>query len=163
MHLKTNISVTAHQKLSSLRRHMPIAEIVPVKARPGREELKRFAVKPKNNRKSGRVRVSFEARYIFGNTRSTCLVTDLSMTGATLKVQQFFTEGDMLTIIFKIPDMGDFSLMSRVRHVKGGRIGIEFLSHTAEDVRVLAEFIKRETTIALHEFTRKKAQMHAGS
>ena len=160
MHARTNVSITARQKLSSLKRHMPMAEPISAVVRADREVFKRTA-EGRNKRKSGRVNVSFEARYVFGRTRSVCLVTDLSMTGATLKVQQFFTEGDILTLVFTIPDMGDFSLRSKVRHVRGGRIGIEFLSHTYSDLRVLTEFVKRETTRALLEFTKKHTAMPA--
>jgi len=160
MHARTNVSITARQKLSSLKRHMPMAEPISAVVRADREVFKRTA-EGRNKRKSGRVNVSFEARYVFGRTRSVCLVTDLSMTGATLKVQQFFTEGDILTLVFTIPDMGDFSLRSKVRHVRGGRIGIEFLSHTSSDLRVLTEFVKRETTRALLEFTKKHTAMPA--
>lgn len=124
-----------------------------------REEIPRIGVQSKNKRKSGRVRVAFEAAYDFANARSVCLVTDLSMTGASLKVQQFFTEGDVITLVFKIPNMGDFKLMSKVRHVRGGKIGIEFLSLTDSDRQILTEFVKRETSRVLHEFTQKKSTM----
>lgn len=154
MNTRSNVSVTARQKLSSLKRHMPIAEPISAVVRADREVFK-LTAEGRNKRKSGRVNVSFEARYMFGKTRSICLVTDLSMTGATIKVQQFFTEGDVLTLIFTIPDMGDFSFRSKVRHVRGARIGIEFLSHTTAELKVLTEFVKRETTRALLEFTKK--------
>ncbi|MEK6795366.1 MAG: PilZ domain-containing protein [Spirochaetota bacterium] len=124
-----------------------------------REETPRIGVQSKNKRKSGRVRVAFEATYDFANAKSICLVTDLSMTGASLKVQQFFTEGDVLTLIFKIPNMGDFSLTSKVRHVRGGKIGIEFLSLNDTDRQVLTAYVNRETSRVLTEFTQKKKSM----
>lgn len=113
-------------------------------------------MRSRNNRRSGRVGVSIEALYEYNQVKSRCLLNDLSETGASLKVSQFFTSGDLIIVHFTMPDKTELSINARVRHVKGSRIGIEFYAISDSQKTALNAFIKKESSKLLSNVARMK-------
>lgn len=104
----------------------------------------------RNKRKTGRVNVNFEGKYEFNLQQSSCMVTNLSPSGAALKVPQFFSEGDVLRVFFELPSKITIDAWSEVRYMKGSKIGIQFTQIRDEDKAALEAFVKRETSKLLH-------------
>jgi c-di-GMP-binding flagellar brake protein YcgR len=108
--------------------------------------------KKANKRENFRANLNIEAQYSLDDTQSKCTVLDISNTGMGLKVPQFLTEGDVLTVYFEIPEYGRVKAKVNVVFMKGTKVGCNFISIDDQSRQVINRYIDKFASKNLRKF-----------
>ncbi|MGC8765939.1 MAG: PilZ domain-containing protein [Brevinematia bacterium] len=75
-----------------------------------------------------RIPVNIKARYYLKNFEGEGRIVDISTGGIGMEVRQIFVPGDLVRIVFRIPDStnAEIDFWGIVRNVTGNLIGINF-------------------------------------
>ncbi|NNM66894.1 MAG: PilZ domain-containing protein [Spirochaetales bacterium] len=80
---------------------------------------------PNSNRRAPRKKVDIEGWYNYSDNWYPCKIYDLSVSGAGLKINQFFISGDIIRLKFGVRE--DFRIVEAiVVNANGTRIGVRF-------------------------------------
>lgn len=109
----------------------------------------------RNKRQAGRVSVYIEATYVFNRWPSDCVILNLSVSGAAVKVPQFFSVEDVIELKFDLPLARDISAIGNVRYMRGTTIGVQFMDMLDATRDAIAAFIQDESRKMMNRFNQK--------
>ena len=95
-----------------------------------------------------RISVNIKASYYLKNCGGEGNIVDISTGGIAIEVRQIFVVGDLVRIIFRLPDATneEIDFWGIVRSVNGSIIGIRYEEISNENIEKLEQFV---TTLIL--------------
>ncbi len=90
-----------------------------------------------------RITVNLKANYTLRNCEGEGTIVDISTGGLALEVKQIFVIGDLVRIIFRLPDSSNEAIdfWGIVKSVSGNMIGIKYEEISNDNVEKLDHFV----------------------
>ncbi|MGA2140955.1 MAG: PilZ domain-containing protein [Brevinematales bacterium] len=90
-----------------------------------------------------RITVSFKASYILKNCEGEGTIVDISTGGLAIEVKQIFVVGDLVRLIFRLPDSSnaEIDFWGIVKSVNGSMIGLKYEEISNDNIEKLDHFV----------------------
>lgn len=90
-----------------------------------------------------RIAVNLKANYILKNCEGEGTIVDISAGGLAIEVKQIFVIGDLVRIIFRLPDSSnqEIDIWGIVRSVNGSVIGMKYEEISNDNVEIVDRFV----------------------
>jgi c-di-GMP-binding flagellar brake protein YcgR len=90
-----------------------------------------------------RIQVNFKANYTLKNCEGEGHIVDISTGGIAMEVKQIFVVGDLVRIVFRLPDSNndEIDFWGIVRSINGSMLGIRYEEISNENIEKLEHFV----------------------
>jgi len=90
-----------------------------------------------------RIAVNIKANYVLKNSQGEGHIVDISTGGIAMEVRQIFVVGDLVRIVFRIPDSAseEVDFWGIVRSVNGNVIGIKYEEISRENMEKIDKYV----------------------
>ncbi len=90
-----------------------------------------------------RIGVNIKASYTLKNCEGEGIIVDISTGGLAMEVRQIFVIGDLVHVIFRLPDTNndEVDFWGIVRTVNGNMLGVKYEEISNENIEKLDRFV----------------------